>query len=152
MRTYRRKASILLLLALCVAAGGPGCAQPILEAEECIASRDVVRRFYSFHFGNEMSPSAENLEKRRKYLSERFYGELSGTPPASARDSFTLTDDYPKAFRVGKCETLGPDRAGFEVLLFWRTEERNIQREIRVEAVREDGGWKIDRVAAPKKP
>ena len=56
------------------------------------------------------------------------------------RDYFTQTDDYPKAFRAGKCETAGKDKAKFEILLFWRTNEENIQREIEVDDLADSGG------------
>ncbi len=125
--------------------GLSACSQPVLESPECIASRDPVKRFYSFHFGNEMKPSKENLAERGKFLSQDLLEELS-KQTETKKDYFTQETDYPKAFRAGKCETVSPDRARFEILLFWRTNDKNIQREIAVEAVREDEKWKIDRV------
>ncbi len=123
-----------------------GCNQPVLESEQCIASRDTVKRFYSFHFGNEMQPSAENLTKRKKFLSNDLLEKLG--QENSKKDYFTQTDDYPKAFRVGSCENSGNDRAKFEILLFWRRDEINTQRAIIVEAVNENGQWLIDKVSS----
>ncbi len=135
----------LLLTAYCLLLN---CSQPILESPECIASRDSVKRFYSFHFGNDMKPSAENLEKREKYLSKELK-ELNDKlvlQNETKNDYFTNTADYPKAFRVGKCETLDKNKTKFEILLFWRTDEKNIQREIGVEAIKENGKWLIYKV------
>ncbi len=132
----------LLLTAYCLLLN---CSQPILESPECIASRDSVKRFYSYHFGNDMKPSAENLEKREKYLSKELKDKLA-QQKEPAKDYFTDTDDYPKAFRAGKCETLDKNKTKFEILLFWRTDEKNIQREIDVEAIKENDRWLIYKV------
>ncbi|MGI8670106.1 MAG: DUF3828 domain-containing protein [Aridibacter sp.] len=134
----------LLLTAYCLLLS---CSQPVLESPECIASRDSVKRFYSFHFGNDMKPSAKNLEKREKYLSKELKAKLANQSE-TAKDYFTQTADYPKAFRVGKCKTLDKNRTKFEILLFWRTDEKNIQREIDVEAVKENNKWLINKVTA----
>jgi len=125
------------------------CNQPVLESPECISSRDSVKRFYSFHLGNDMAPSAESLEKRKKFLSAKLRESLK--PESETKtDYFTQTDNYPKAFRAGKCSGSSKDRASFEVLLFWRTDEKNTQREITVEAVKENDSWLIDKVSSEK--
>ncbi|NNF00860.1 MAG: DUF3828 domain-containing protein [Pyrinomonadaceae bacterium] len=123
-----------------------GCSQPVLESKECISSREAVRSFYSFHFGNDMTPTPENLKKREKYLSKALKERLSEGDTESKSDYFTQTADYPKAFRVGACESAGSDRVTFEVLLFWRTDGKDRQQEITVVAVEESGTWLIDRV------
>lgn len=122
------------------------CSQPILESENCIASRDVVKKLYSFHIGNDMKPSEENLEKRKRFLSKELIKNLSESQEEK-KDYFTQTDDYPKAFRAGKCEDVGKDKTKFEILLFWRTNNQNIQREIEVETIKEDNEWKINSVS-----
>ncbi len=124
-----------------------GCSQPILESRECIASRDSVKRFYSFHIGNKMDHSAKNLEVRSKFLSGRLGKELELKPDAPF-DYFTQTNSYPKAFRAGKCETLDGGRTSFDILLFWRTDDQDVQRLINVEAINENSRWLIDRVTA----
>ena len=126
-----------------------GCRQPVFESEECQASRDTVKRFYSFHLGNDMAPSAKNFERRKKYLSEKLLKTL-GKPNDSATDYFTQTDNYPKAFRAGKCMTTANDSASFEILLFWRDDDKDTQREISVEAVKENDSWLINRVSRAK--
>ncbi|HEY0429142.1 MAG TPA: DUF3828 domain-containing protein [Pyrinomonadaceae bacterium] len=125
------------------------CSIPNLESNECIEARTAVREFYSYHFGNDMKPSAENLRQREKFLSK----ELSKTLLASVdttKDYFTATEPYPKAFRVGECKTAAPGRTVFGVLLFWKDETRSEQREIKVEAVRENDKWLIDKVSDTK--
>nr|MDQ3322296.1 YbjP/YqhG family protein [Acidobacteriota bacterium] len=88
----------------------------------------------------------ENLGGREKFLSRELIENLS-KKDESAVDYFTATDDYPKAFRVGDCEVIEPEkRVNFGVLFFWKTDTRSEQREIRVEAVRENGKWSVNRV------
>ena len=121
------------------------CNQPVLESAECVASRDSIKKFYSFHIGNDMTPSNANLEKRRQYLSERLVKEIAKEDDPK-RDYFTQSEDYPKTFRAGACETIGENRASFEVVLFWRNDEKNTQREIKVEAVNVGEKWLIDKI------
>ena len=96
-----------------------------------------------------MTPSAENLEKQKKYLSASLKEKLK-TASGTKIDYFTQTDNYPKAFRAGKCVSSSNDKASFEILLFWRTDEKNSQREITVEAIKEEDGWLIDKVLSEK--
>jgi hypothetical protein len=125
------------------------CSQPILESEKCIESRNVVKRFYSFHIGNDMTPSSTYLEKRKEYLSKELLKQISGNID-SKKDYFTQTDDYPKAFRAGGCENAGKDTTKFEILLFWRNNEKNMQREIEVEAIKENNKWFVNKVTSKK--
>jgi hypothetical protein len=148
MKTKKPKPNKLLLpLGILYFALLSGCYQPVLEPAECIEARVAVKRFYSFHIGNEMAPSEEYLKVRGKFLSSELEKRISAEI-TSKRDYFTRTEDYPKAFRAGKCKTAGKDRTKFEILLFWRTEEENIQREIEVEAIKKDNDWLIDRVTS----
>ena len=123
----------------------PSCSIPNLESNECIESRTSVKEFYSFHFGNEMKPSAENLKRREKFLSK----ELLQTFAASnetAKDYFTATEDYPKAFRIGGCEIITQEKTVFEVLLFWKDDARSEQRAITVEVAKQDDKWLINKI------
>ncbi|MGI9054411.1 MAG: DUF3828 domain-containing protein [Pyrinomonadaceae bacterium] len=121
------------------------CSIPNLEKPECIESKEIVKQFYSFHFGNDMKPTPENLNRREKYLSRNLFEE-SKTRTETAKDYFTQTDDYPKAFRVSGCEVLTPEKTLFEILIFWKTETRTEQRTIKVETIKENGNWLIDKV------
>jgi hypothetical protein len=118
---------------------------PNLEAPECTASRGAVKEFYSFHFGNEMRFSPENLKERERFLTPQLVESLRNEP-ADADVFTTRNTDYPKAFRIGKCETLAPDRTRLEVLLFWKTDTRTEERAIGVEAVRQGDKWMVDKI------
>ncbi len=122
-----------------------GCSVPNLELPECTTARSRVKEFYSYHFGNDMKPSGENLQQREKFLSEDLIRQLQQQPDA-AKDYFTQTDDYPKAFSVGACEVISPDKTVFEVLLFWKDDTRSEQREIKVETIKENNSWLINKI------
>jgi hypothetical protein len=131
----------ILHFAFCVS-----CSVPTLEAVECTEARTAVREFYSHHFAGEMQFTPANLKAKERFLSEEF---LKSLPLESAsRDPFTLTDDVPRAFRVGGCEVAeSGKRVTFGVLLFWKSEIRTEQREIRVEAVKESDRWLINKIS-----
>ncbi len=139
MRATRSFVACAIFLLMTVA-----CEVPSLETSECTAARVGVREFYSFHFGNDMAFSTENLDLRKRFLSDAMLERVSGTPDGI--DPFTTGDaDFPRAFRVGKCtETDG--RQVFDVLIFWRTDEENIQRKITAAMVRADDKWLIDQI------
>ena len=134
-------ACCLLIAAFCLL----GCSIPSLEPPECDQARDVIREFYSFHFGNDMVLSDVELEKRRAFLTPRLYTELKGK---AGRDPFTLhPDDPPKAFRASACFVAEPGRrVRLNVLLFWKTDTRTEEQTIGVEAENIDGRWLIDSV------
>ena len=122
-----------------------GCSIPNLEPPECDQARDVIREFYSFHFGSDMVLSDAELEKRKEFLTPRFYGELKSK---LGGDPFTMhADDLPKAFRVSRCFVAEPGRrVRLNVLLFWKTDTRTEEKTIGVEAENIDGRWLIDSV------
>lgn len=136
-------ASLRLILALILAASA--CSIPNLEPPECTESRNAVREFYSFHFGNDMHFSNENLGLRKRFLTPQFFDRLNGT--AQTVDPFTNTADLPKAFRVGECRVVEPGKhTDFDVLLFWKDNTRSEQRSVHAEAVKADDKWLIDNV------
>ncbi len=135
----------MLVLALAAGVFVSGCSIPNLEEPECTAARSVVKEFYSYHFGNEMRFSPENLKPREKYLTP----ELAGSLPREATEADVFTtnsNDYPKAFRTGACRVVDPARADVEILLFWRDDNRSEQREIQAEVVRRGDRWLIDKI------
>lgn len=132
----------LLLSAYCLLA----CSIPNLEKPECTEARQTVKEFYSFHFGSEMKPSKENLRKREKFLSDELKRALAVPQAETATDYFTRTDDYPKAFRIGECTVTDENRTVFQVVLFWKDDTRSEQREVKVEAVKQNGKWLINSV------
>ena len=122
-----------------------GCSIPNLEKPECIAVRQTVREFYSYHFGNDMKPSEENLRQREKFLTAELKQNLA-VQNDSKIDYFTQTGDYPKAFRVGGCEVASSDKTIFDVVLFWKDDTRTEQREVKVETVKQNEKWLINKV------
>jgi hypothetical protein len=120
------------------------CRIPNLEKPECTEARQTIKEFYSLHFGNEMKPSKEYLEKREKYLTGDLKFFISKNLD-DRHDYFTLTDDYPKAFRIGSCEVVEPNKTVLQVVFFWKDDARNEQRETKVEVVKDDGKWLINK-------
>lgn len=121
------------------------CSVPNFESAECTASRGVVREFYSYHFGGEMRFSAENLKTREKFLTPEFVQSLRNLQ--TENDVFTTSNtDYPKAFRVGGCQTVEPSKTSIEVLLFWKTDERTEQKAINVEVVKQADKWLVNKI------
>ena len=136
----------MLSFAVSIVLGVGGCSIPSLESPTCSQARDAVKSFYSFHFGNDMSPTAENLKQREKFLTPEFFRSVSATGDGKT-DIFTASADYPRTFKVGKCEERGPDKAELQVQVYWRSDEQTVQREVKVEAVRNGDTWLINNVS-----
>lgn len=118
---------------------------PNLAEPECTASRGVVKEFYSYHFGNEMRFSQENLKPREKFLTPEFVKSLQVLQ--TENDPFTTNNtDFPKAFRIGKCEVAAPDKTIFEVVLFWRDDTRSEQKIIKAEVIKQNEKWLINKI------
>lgn len=140
--SWRRFVFVSLLLS----AFSFGCGSiPNLEAAECSQARDQVKRFYSFHFANDMSPTPENLSQRRQYLTDRLFNSLWAADSIPG-DHFTATSNYPKAFRVGECKVVSPERTVFQVLLLWKDDIRSEQKEVSVDMVKQGDKWLVDGV------
>src|SRR5688572_30569505 len=142
---FKVHSSKFFLLLLAFSTASCGLSIPNLEQPECTEARNEVREFYSYHFGNDMKPLAENLQKREKFLSAELKQQLE-QQLESTKDYFTQADDYPKAFRVGACEVVSPEKTIFEVLLFWKDNTRSEQREIKVEMIKQNNNWLINQV------
>lgn len=135
----------VLLTAFCLLA----CSIPNLEDPDCRESRAAVREFYSFHFGNDMNPTEENIRLRGRYLTPLYVESLTDTLKQAPRlsDFFTGSEDFPKAFRVGECKVLEPGkRVQFEVLLFWKDNTRTEQKSIYAGLLKEGDNWLINLV------
>ncbi len=90
--------------------------------------------------------STEGLKRREKYLSPELLASAASSKEGT--DPFTTgNDDLPKAFRVGECREISPEKTEFSVLLFWRTDERTEQREIKVESIDKNDKWLINKVS-----
>lgn len=136
----------LLLFVIWVSLAFTSCSVPNLEDPQCTDARDAAKAFYSFHFGNDMTPSAENLSAREKYLTPELKGRMNdGT--FGSRDYFTDSEQFPKAFRIGTCELSSAGSANLQVVLFWRNEMESRQEEVHVRMILKDGSWLIDNVS-----
>lgn len=122
-----------------------GCSVPNLETPACVESRDIVREFYSFHFGNGLAFSPESLKQRERFLTLGLSSRLA-TQPEGADPFTTGTTDFPKAFRVGECTELSEGQTAFQVLLFWRDDNRTEQKTIHVQALESADKWLINNV------
>jgi hypothetical protein len=122
-----------------------GCSLPNLEKPQCTAARDVVKRFYSFHFAGDMHPSDESLVEGRSFLTDDLFNSLLASDEKE-KDYFTATSDYPKAFRVGSCSAESDTKVTLQVLLLWRDDTRSEQKEVHVEAVKIADKWRINQV------
>ena len=132
----------LFTFAFCLASCG---SMPNLEQPECTDSRLTVKEFYSYHFGNEMKFSQENLKKREKFLTPEFFKSLQSV--AGENDIFTTKNiDFPKAFRVGGCQVIEPTITNIEVLLFWKDDKRSEQKAIHVEVIKQNDKWLINKI------
>ncbi|HVF29319.1 MAG TPA: hypothetical protein VNA22_00040 [Pyrinomonadaceae bacterium] len=131
----------VLSISLLVAA----CSIPNLEEPDCDQARDIVREFYSRHFGEEAAVTQDNFGWRSGYLTPRLNDDLQTAQWAA--DPFTQTEDRPKAFRAGECRVVEPGRrVQFQLLLFWKTDSTSEQQAIAVEAEKLNGKWLIDHV------
>jgi hypothetical protein len=92
-----------------------------------------------------MRISPDSLKMRERFLTPDFAKRLAGEQEGI--DPFTTgTSELPKAFRVGECTEISPERTAFQVLLFWKDDVRSEQRPINVEAVKAGDKWLIDNV------
>jgi hypothetical protein len=118
------------------------CSIPNLDQPECTESRDSVREFYSWYLASDAEKREKERDVFKKYVEmEKFTGG-DGTG-----DRFFLTNDSPKAFRVGECKVVEPGkRTTFEVLLFWKDDVRSEQQSIHVETEHRVDKWLITNV------
>ena len=136
----------LIACSLLTAYGSLSCSIPNLESQSCIDSRNALREFYSYHFGNSMTFSPDDLKARERFLTPEFVTRLQATPEGT--DPFTTgTSDIPKAFRAGECKEISPERTAFKVLIFWKDDARTEERTINVEMAKRGENWLVDNVA-----
>lgn len=136
-------ASLTAILLLVVLAAG--CSVPNLETPACVESKNKLREFYSYHFGNEMAFTAEGFEARERFLTPEFAQVVKGS--SAGTDPFTTgSEDIPRAFRIAECREITVERTETNVLLFWRTDDRTEQRQITVETVDRNDTWLVSRI------
>jgi predicted DNA-binding transcriptional regulator AlpA len=94
-----------------------------------------------------MRPSAENLKVRERFLTPRYYSMLTGSS-ASELDPFTMTQEYPRTFKIGACHAASPTDLHFQVQLYWRDDEKTQQQEVQANLVKQDNAWLLDGVGS----
>ncbi|MEJ7622867.1 MAG: hypothetical protein WKF34_02635 [Pyrinomonadaceae bacterium] len=132
------------IFAFCILIWATGCSVPNLETAQCIAARDAVKRLYSLHMSEDIRPTQVSLEARRQFITSALYNRLNGAD--GEVDYFTATDNYPRAFRVGECQSSGENSATLGVLLLWRDDVSTDQKKISVDVVRPAEAWLINEV------
>lgn len=153
------KISMLLNILLLACIALVSCNIPQVEDGKCTASRETVRSFYSQHFagGDEMGFTRENIAKKEKFLTPELYKLLQrefdrqdefvkahpDEVPFIDGDVFTDSQEYPTGFKVGECKISGESRVSHIVRLFWNTDNKPVQREIKVEAEKRGDKWLI---------
>jgi hypothetical protein len=140
--------STIVIVAL-LAAGCSSISLPTLENPSCTQARESARSFYSLHFGSDLKPSEESIEARSIGLTARFAAKLRAERP-EAVDPFTLTEDYPRAFKLGACKRQNDGSVVLEVQLLWRDKEMTKQESVDALMVGKDGKWLIDGISVRK--
>lgn len=142
----QKGAVVFCILAFAFLIAGSACSIPNLESAECSLARDAVKKFYSFHFGNEMRPSAGTLKAREKFLTPDLYRSLTSLPETNS-DYFTASEELPNTFKIGRCKASQPGKAELQVQIYWRDDKKTVQKEVHVETVNTGDGWLINRVS-----
>lgn len=148
-REHRRQKYFAMLFISVISVAGFGCGVPNLESPECTEARVAVKQFYSFHFGNDMRPTAENLKLREKFLTARYYSIVSSLVDFDT-DPFTMTREFPRTFKIGECKEMSPASVAFQIQLYWRDDEQTVQQEVMANVTRENGSWLVDNVGSKK--
>jgi len=130
-------------------AGCSSLSVPSLESPVCTEAREFARSFYSTHFDSEMKPTAESIESKSGSLTGNFAEKLRNQS-LTAKDPFTLTENYPRAFKLGGCEALKEGSVSLEVQLLWRDNDVSRQESINAIMLKENNSWLIDDIVRTK--
>lgn len=135
---------MLFAMCLCLTACVTG-SMPNLDEPECAASRETVKKFYSIHFDGNMLFSQENLKKQEKFLTSEFIQTLQSLQ--TENDIFTTdSTDLPRAFRLGDCKVIEPNKTTVEILLLWKNDEVSRQQVIKAETIKQEDKWLINKI------
>ena len=135
---------MLFAMCLCLTACVTG-SMPNLDEPECAASRETVKKFYSIHFDGNMLFSQENLKKQEKFLTSEFIKTLQSLQ--TENDIFTTdSTDVPRAFRLGDCKVIEPNKTTVEILLLWKNDEVSRQQIIKAETIKQEDKWLINKI------
>jgi hypothetical protein len=139
----------LIILATVMTTGCSSISLPSLEDPACTEARESARSFYSVHFGGDLKPTEESLKARSAALTGAFASRLRAENPQRI-DPFTLTEDYPRAFKFGGCEARKDGAVELEVQLLWRDQNVTKQESVYAIMTKNDGRWLIDGIVRRK--
>lgn len=124
-----------------LAIAGLSCSVPNLESASCIQAQASLKKLLSLHFDKGFEGGPRYKKQREEYITDRLKGEIDSK---SGFDYLTQTNDPPKAFRIGTCTENGNDEVSLSVLLFWKDDKRDEQREVNIMMKRIAGLWRAD--------
>lgn len=139
----RLAAAALMAVLMSVLAGA--CRVDTFDTSPCGEASDAARRFYSFHLGNDMTPSPENLEKRKKYLTDELFKQLSGI--GSKQDYFTASENFPRTFKIGHCTQNSAEDTTVQVQIYWKDDYTTEQKDVLVDVAKRGGEWLVNKVS-----
>lgn len=96
-----------------------------------------------------MRPSTEYLKVRERFLTPELFSRWPEYGQTNT-DYFTMSDDFPKTFRIAECRSITADRVDLIVQLFWRDDDKNVQRHVIAGMVNQRDRWLIDSVGVKK--
>jgi len=152
MLDSRRKVSsswIIILVAVLTAFFAASCRVETFDDTPCGQAKDEAHKLYSFHFGNDMTPSPENLEKRKRFLTDELFKQLSAND--SRTDYFTASENFPRTFKIGQCSLKSPEEATVQVQIYWKDDYSTVQKDLLVDVVKRSGGWLVNSVTPDPK-
>lgn len=147
----RRVSSLLVVVSVAVLAAlfAASCRVETFDESPCGEAKDAAHRLYSFHFGNDMTPSPENLEKRKRYLTDELFKQLSAN--TSRTDYFTASENFPRTFKIGQCTLNSPNDATVQVQIYWKDDYTTVQKDLLVDVVKRANDWLINSVTPDPK-
>lgn len=146
-RGHRGLNQLIFLMISVISVANFGCGVPNLETAECTQARDSAKKFYSFHFGNDMRPTADNLKMRERFLTPRYYEVLARSGEGEI-DQFTASSDFPRTFKIGECRAATPTKVDLQIQLYWRDDQRTVQQEVTANMAKQDDSWLLDGVSS----
>lgn len=119
------------------------CSVPNLESDSCTEARSELKKLYSMHFDRGQEADERYRKDRVRFLTEDLARRIDD---GGEVDYLTQTGDFPKAFRIGKCTETGKDALSFGILLFWKDEQRDEQKQVDASMAKTAEGWALEKV------
>jgi hypothetical protein len=147
----KRRALVLSMIVL-FAAGLSPVALSRQRASRVQGASEAARAFYRYHFSHDKCYDAACLKLRRKWLTAELYELLKyerrrelppDVVPYLGGDPFTVSQETPHSFRIGKAEREGRG-ARVEVYVYWLAQGRVVeQRRYSFVMSSDSGRWRI---------